>query len=313
MRNKKISIVTGVFNEEVIVRDVYETIKKVFDKDLKHKYDYEHIFMDNCSTDSTLEILKLIAKRDRRVKILSYSKNFGPEKSGFMGILHASGDAMIPYEGSMKDPSALIPEFLKYWEQGYELVYGIRKKTGDSIAMQLTRRFYYKIVRFLSAEDLPENVGSYSLMDKKIVDVIKSVDDYKPYIRGLVLSSGFKQKGIIYVRGKRKKGKSKSSLGYLIDFTINAIISYSISPIRFCTYLGVLLSTLSIGTAIIYMLLHIFFWKAVIPGVAVGIFLILIFSGIQLLFLGIIGEYIGAIHSQVRRKPFVIVREKINF
>lgn len=311
-KKKKISIITGVYNEELIVRDVYEEIKKTL-APFKNKYDYEHIFMDNCSNDSTLSILKLIAKKDKNVKILSYSKNFGPEKSGFTGLTHASGDATIPYEGSMKDPASLIPTFINYWEKGYDLVYGVRKKTADNILMRFMRRFFYKIVSFLSAEELPQNVGSYCLMDKKIVDVVKSIDDYKPYIRGVVLSSGFKQKGIVYQRGKRIKGKSKSSLGYLIDFTINAIISYSISPIRFCTYLGFCLSSLSIFTAVVYLLLHLFIWKAVIPGVAAGIFLILIFSGIQLFFLGIIGEYIGAIHSQVRRKPFVIIKEKINF
>ncbi len=312
LKKKKISIVTGVFNEEIIVKDVYEEIKKTLSP-YKSKYNYEHIFMDNCSTDGTLTILKAIAKKDKNIKVLSYSKNFGPEKSGFMGLKYATGDALIPYEGSMKDPASMIPKFINYWENGYDLVYGIRKATADNILMRYMRRLFYRLVNFLSAEDIPENVGSYSLMDKKIVDIVKSVDDYKPYIRGIVLSLGFKQKGIVYTRGQRKKGKSKSSIGYLIDFTINAIISNSISPIRFCTYIGISLSVISITIAVVYMLLHIFFWKAVIPGVAVGIFLILIFSGIQLFFLGVIGEYIGAIHSQVRRKPFVVIKEKINF
>ena len=213
----------------------------------------------------------------------------------------------------MKDPATLIPTFIKYWEEGYEFVYGIRKKTADNKIMQNFRKLFYKIIALMANEDLPENVGSFCLIDKKIIDVVKTVDDYKPYDRGLIASSGFKRKGILYQRGKRRKGKSKSSLGYLIDFTINAIISYSILPIRFCTFMGFGLSFFSLITALIYMLLHLFIWRAVIPGVAVAIFLILIFSGIQLFFLGVMGEYIGAIHSQVRRKPFVIVRERINF
>jgi len=309
---KKISIVTGVYNEEKIVADVYKTIKEEFKK-LRKKYTYEHIFMDNCSTDSTLFILKNIAKKDKRIKILSYSKNFGPEKSGFTGLVHTSGHAVIPYEGSMKDPAHLIPAFIKYWEQGYELVYGVRTKTADTFLMGFMRRLFYRIVHFLSAEELPMNVGSYSLIDKKIIDEIKKIDDFKPYIRGLVLTAGFKHKSIEYVRGQRKNKKSKTSLGYLFDFTINAIISYSITPIRLCTYLGISIAALSFITAFVYLTLHLFFWKAVIPGIAGAIFLILIFSGLQLFFLGVIGEYIGAIHSQVRRKPFVIIKEKINF
>lgn len=312
LKKKTISIVTGVLNEEEIVSDVYNSIKDVFDTKLNKKYNYEHIFMDNCSTDKTLEILKKISTKDKRIKILSFSRTFYPEKSGFMGLMYTSGDAIIPYEGSMKDPVSLIPEFLNYWEKGYELVYGVRKKTADNLIMQFMRRLFYKLVKFLSAEDIPENVGSFSLIDKKIVDEIKKIDDYKPYIRGLILTAGFKHKSIIYERGKRKRGKSKSSPGYLIDFTINAIISFSISPIRFCTILGLGISMLSILTAIIYLILHLFFWKAVIPGVAGTIFLILIFSGLQLFFLGVIGEYIGAIHSQVRKKPFVIIKEKVN-
>jgi glycosyltransferase involved in cell wall biosynthesis len=308
---KKISIVTGVYNEEKIASDVYLAIKNEFKK-LGKNYTYEHIFMDNCSTDSTLFILKNIAKKDKRVKILSYSRNFGPEKSGFTGLIHTTGDAVIPYEGSMKDPASLISTFIKYWEDGYQLVYGVRNKTADNFVMLSMRKLFYRIVDVFSDENLPLNVGSYSLIDKKIVDEIKKIDDYKPYIRGLILTAGFKHKSIEYVRGQRKKGKSKSTLFYLIDFSINALISYSIFPIRFTTFLGLIISFLSIITAIVYVILHIFFWKAVIPGVAGAIFLILIFSGFQILFLGIIGEYIGAIHSQVRKKPFVIIKEKIN-
>ncbi|CAN5167889.1 glycosyltransferase family 2 protein [soil metagenome] len=309
---KKISIVTGVYNEEAIVNDVYQEIKRVFKK-LGDTYQYEHIFMDNCSTDNTLPILKRIAAKDKNIKILSYSKNFGPEKSGFTGLIHTRGDAVIPYEGSMKDPADLIPTFLKYWEEGYQVVYGVRKKIGDNFFMSFLRRCFYRFIRFLSAEELPLNVGSFSLIDKKIINELKKINDYKPYVRGLILTAGYKHKSIEYTRGQRKKGFSKSNLGYLIDFTFNATISYSISPIRFCTYTGLTISCLSFVTAITYLILHLFFWKAVIPGVAGIIFLILLFSGLQLFFLGIIGEYIGAIHSQVRQKPFVIINEKINF
>lgn len=313
MAKKKISVVTGVYNEEEIVRDVYSAIKKVFQK-LK-KYDHEHIFLDNCSTDGTLAILRSVAAKDKHVKILSYSKNFGPINSGFTGLKYASGDAVIFYEANMKDPIDLIHMFIKYWEQDYQLVYGVRKITADNFVLAFIRRTFYRIVGALSTEKLPLYFGGFSLIDRKIVDEVRKIDDYKPYLRGLISTMGFNHKSLEYMRGSRPKGKgkSKSNLGYLVDFAINAVISYSIAPMRFCTFLGLGMSTLSLFTAIIYLFLKLFYWKVTVPGVTAAIFLILFFSGIQLFFLGVIGEYIGAIHSQVRKKPFVIIKEKVNF
>ena len=308
---KKITISTGVYNEEEVVYDVYKAIKSVFDS--QKKYDYEHIFMDNCSTDNTLSILKKIAKKDKRVKILSYSRNFGPEKSGYMAIKYASGDALIPYEGNMKDPAELIHTFIKKWEKGYQLVMGIRTSTKDNPLMGYLRKTFYKLLTLMSEEELPMNYGSYGLIDRKILDVLKGIEDYKPYTRGLIATAGYKRTKVYYERRKRRNKRSKGSSGYLIDFAINAIISYSVSPIRFCTYLGLGLSSLSFVTALIYLILKLFYWKVTIPGVSAAILLILFFSGIQLFFLGVIGEYIAAIHSQVRKKPFVIINEKINF
>lgn len=309
---KKISIVTGVYNEEAVVEDLYQVIKVQLDK-LSKKYTYEYIFTDNCSTDNTLKILKRIAKKDKQVKIISLSRNFGPEKSGYTALLNTTGDFVIPYEGNMKDPPELISTFIKYWENGYELVMGVRKATQDRWPMSLMRKLFYKIIHTASSENLPMNYGSYGLIDKKIIDVLKTIDDYNPYIRGLIATSGFKRITVEYSRRERKNKHSKTSIPYLFDFAINALISYSITPIRFCTYLGFGLSTLSIVTAVVYLFLKLFYWKVTVPGVSAAILLILFFSGIQLLFLGLIGEYIGAIHSQVRKKPFVIIKEKINF
>lgn len=310
-RRKKITIMTGVFNEEVIVSDVYRAVRAVFE-DLADRYDYEHIFLDNCSTDSTLAILKSIAREDKRVKILSYSKNFGPIKSGVMGFLYSTGDAVIPYEGNMKDPPEMIATFLKHWEEGYQVVYGYRPRTADNPLMLACRKLFYKIVAHLSDEPMPENFGGFCLLDRRVVDELNKIDDYKPYSRGLIASIGFKQLGIEYQRRARPKGKSKSRFGYLVDFAINAVVSYSIVPIRFCTYIGMFLSGMSFLAAIAYALLKILVWNFQAPGATTVVILIFFFSGIQLFFLGVLGEYVGAIHSQVRRKPFVVINEKIN-
>ncbi len=309
---KKISVVTGVYNEEETVRDVYEVIKKVF-SGLSETYDYEHIFMDNCSTDETVSILKEIASRDKRVKILAYSRNFGPQRSGMVGYRYACGDAVIVYEGNLKDPPELIPTFVKYWEDGYDVVYGVREKTSDMFLISFMRKAFYRIVNALSGEKLPLDAGGFRLVSRKVVDELVKLDDHNPYIRGLIASIGFEQIGIPYARRARPKGASKSNLGYLIDFAINAVISYSIAPMRLCTYTGLGLSLLSFLTALIYIILKFTVAGAQIPAVAAVIIMVLLFSGVQLFFLGVIGEYVGAIHSQVRRKPSVIIKEKINF
>jgi glycosyltransferase involved in cell wall biosynthesis len=310
---KKISVITGVYNEALTVQEVYQAIREVFEKRLQGRYDYEHIFMDNCSSDNTLEILKGIAAHDKRVKIVSYSRNFGPIKTELVGYQHATGDAVVPYEANLKDPPELILEFVKKWEEGCDVVYGIRSKTKDNFLLRLCRKLFYRIINAVSGDKLPLDAGSFRLVDRKVVNELLKIDDYKPYTRGYMSLIGFKQIGIDYTRRSRPRGRSKSRISYLIDFAINALISHSHLPIRFCTYLGLGLSTLNLLGAFVYFFLKIFFWPAQLPGLAALIFLVLFFSGIQIFFLGIIGEYVGAIHSQVRKKPFVVIKEKVNF
>lgn len=308
---KKISIITGVYNESATIEEVYLVISKLF-SNIKN-YDYEHIFMDNCSTDNTLAILREIAIHDKRVKVLSYSRNFGPIKTELVGYRYASGDAVIPFEANLKDPPELIIEFIKKWEEGFDVVYGVRVKTKDNIILSAARKLFYKIINFSSEEKFPLNAGSFRLVDRKVVNELVKLDDYKPYIRGLISSIGFRQIGIEYVRRSRPRGRSKSKFSYLVDFSINALVNYSILPIRLCTYLGLFLFIASLLTAVIFLILKLFFWPTQLPALTALIILVLFFSGIQLFFLGIIGEYIGSIHSQVRKKPFVVIKERINF
>ena len=299
---KKISVITGVYNEASTVQEVYEAIREVFEKRLQGRYDYEHIFMDNCSSDNTLEILKGIAAHDKRVKIVSYSRNFGPIKTELVGFQHATGDAVVPFEANLKDPR----------EEGCHVAYGVRTQTEDNFVLRSCRKLFYRIISGFSGDKLPLNAGSFRLVDRRVVDELLKIDDYKPYIRGYITLIGFKQIGIEYARRSRPRGYSKSRTSYLVDFAINALISHSHLPIRYCTYLGVLLSGLSFIGAFVYFILKLFVWPAQLPGLAAVIFLVLFFSGIQMFFLGIIGEYVGAIHSQVRKKPFVVIKEKVN-
>src|SRR3989338_1514471 len=309
---KTISVISAVLNEESNVLEVHRQIKDVFER-IAGKYDYEHIFLDNGSTDHTVDILREMAARDKRVKVLVHSKNFGPMASTMNGYRHASGDAVICYEANLKDPPELILTFIEYWEQGYDVIYGIRDKTKDPAWLLFMRKFFYRLVNAFANEELPKDAGDFRLVDRKVVQELIKLEDYKQYIRGLIASIGFKQKGVVYQRRARPAGKSKSSIGHLIDFAINAIISYSILPIRLCTYWGLGLAVLSFLSAIVYVILKLTVWEAQIPALAGVIVILLLFSGIQLFFIGVIGEYVCAIHAQVRKKPFVVIQEKINF
>ncbi|MCK5160338.1 MAG: glycosyltransferase family 2 protein [Candidatus Aureabacteria bacterium] len=309
---KKISIITGVRNEEETVAEVYKEIKRVF-AGLEKNYDYEHIFMDNCSTDATVSILKEIAKKDKKVKILVFSKNFGVLRGLMTGYKYATGDAVICYEANLKDPADLITTFIKHWEDGYSAVYGVRNKSREVFLMALVRRIFYRLINSLSEDKPPLNSGGFRLVDRKIVDELVKIEDYRPYIRGLMASVGFNQIGVEYIRGTRPKGKSKSTFSFLIDFAINGIVSSSIAPVRLCTLTGIGLSVLSFLMGFIYLILKLSIYKTQISVAAGFIILMLLFLGIQLFFIGMVGEYVVAIHSQVRKKPYIIIKEKVNF
>lgn len=309
---KKISIITGVYNEAETAHTVYTEIKKVF-SGLKDRYDYEHIFMDNCSTDETVSILKKIASQDKKIKILIYSKNFGAIKSEMIGYKYATGDAVIGYDASLKDPTSLIPVFIQHWEKGFDVVYGIRKKTQDNFILLGMRKLFYRSMNILSDEKLPLGAGNFRLIDRKVVNELIAVDDDKPYIRGLISSIGFKQTGIPYERRARFRGRSKSTFPYLIDYAINGLINYTHVPIRLASYSGLFLMFLSLIMAVLCLALR---FRANNSTSLEGLILYIIiffFFGISLFFLGIIGEYISAVHGQIKHKPFVIIKEKFNF
>lgn len=308
----KISVITAVFNEEDTVRRCYEEVKRVFDS-MGGEHTYEHIFGDNRSTDSTMAILREIAAADPNVKVLAYSRNFGAEKSAFTLLRHARGEACIGIAADLQEPPALFPKMIELWTQGNELVLGLYQNRSDALAMRWVKNAYYRMASWLSNEELDKDFSNYALLDRRVIDEMLKVDDFAPYIRGLISTVGFRKTYFTYERSPRTGGISKHRFGFLLDFGLNAVISYSILPIRLATIIGISLSFLSILLAFAYALLKIFKWDFQAPGATTTIVLILFFSGIQLFFLGMLGEYIGAIHGQVRRKPFVILTEKINF
>lgn len=309
---KVISIISPAFNEEGNIQRCYETVKAVMAV-LEDRYDYEHVFGDNCSTDRTLEILREIASQDHRVKVLTYTRNWGAEKNSLTLLQQASGDAVIPVLSDLQDPPEKIPLFLGAWEQGAEIVFGVYTNRADSLLVKLLRSVYYKTVRLLSDEEMVDNHSGFGLYSRAVVDEILKVDDFNPHIRGVIASLGFTRAFVPYERRKRVAGVSSYNFGRYIDTAINSIVSYSLVPIRLATLLGLSLSGISFLLAMTYAVIKLLNWNFQAPGATTVVVLILFFAGIQLLFLGIIGEYVAAIHSQVRRKPFVVIREKINF
>jgi glycosyltransferase involved in cell wall biosynthesis len=309
---KLLSVITPVFNEEDTVRRCHAEVRRVCES-LSQRYDWEHVFANNCSSDRTLDVLRELAASDPHVRVLSYSRNFGAEKSAFTALRHTRGDVVVGFSADLQEPPDLLPHMIEQYEQGFKVVYGVYENPNEAFTMRQLRRLYYWLADKLSPDPLPHGFTGFALMDRRVVDEVVAVDDYAPYIRGLIATVGFKQIAIPYERHARKAGRSKHGLAFLFDFGLNGIVSHSFVPIRLATIVGALLSFTALALAGGYAILKLLHWDVQAPGATTVIVLVLFFFGVQFLFFGILGEYIGAIHAQVRRKPFVIIEEKINF
>jgi glycosyltransferase involved in cell wall biosynthesis len=296
------------------VTECYGAVKRIFAAQLP-QYDYEHIFCDNASTDRTAELLRDLATKDSRVKVILNSRNFGPANSLFNGILNTSGDAVLTMlPADLQDPPELLPTFVRHWEEGHEIVYGIGQAREESRLMVWVRKLYYRLVKRFADVSIPPDVGEFQLVDRCVIQALRQFDDYYPYVRGMIASCGFRAIGVPYTWRKRKCGFSKASAYPLIDQGLNGLISFSKVPMRFCLLGGFLLAGLSILFAFVGFAANLLYYQELappgIPTLIVGLFLL---SGVQLFFLGMLGEYVLAIHFQVRKRPLVIERGRINF
>lgn len=310
---KLISVVTPCFNEAENVADCCEAVRQVFERELP-EYEYEHLFCDNASTDRTVDILKGIAGKDRRVKIIVNARNVGPFCSTFNGLLNTSGNAVVVLlAADLQDPPDVIPEFVKKWEQGYYVVYGIRSKREENFVMSGIRRLYYRLVNRFANITIPPDVGEFQLVDRVIINALRQCDDYYPYIRGMIANCGFPATGVEYTWKARKKGLSKNRFLHLVDQGLNGLVSFTRVPLRLCLAFGFLLATLSILYAVVSLLINlIYLGQLAPPGIPTLIVALFFFSGVQLFFFGVLGEYIGAIHFQVRKRPLVLEKERVN-
>lgn len=308
---RSISVVTACYNEEDNVRELYQQVKEAFSR--LPGYQYEHIFIDNASKDRTVPILKEIASKDKNVKIIVNTRDFGHIRSPFHGLLQSSGDAVISIVADLQDPPSLIPDFIKKWEEGYKIVIGVKKQSKESRLMFAVRKLFYNLLGTLSEIEQVKNFTGFGLYDKKIIEILRSIDDPYPYFRGLIADIGYDICRIEYVQPKRKKGRTKNNFYSLYDMAMLGITNYSKVPLRLAAMLGFSIAVLSFLVALVYLIYKLIFWQGFQLGMAPLIIGIFFFSAVQLFFIGIIGEYIGSIHTQVLKRPLVIEKERINF
>jgi polyisoprenyl-phosphate glycosyltransferase len=308
---KTISIVTPCFNEEKNIEPLYHAVKSVFSK-LK-KYRYEHIFIDNASTDNTVGELKKIAKKDKSIKIIVNARNFGHIRSPYYGLLQAKGDAAILLVADFQDPPEMIAEYLKKWESGYEIVLGTKNKSKESAFIFSLRKLYYLTIRKFGEFEHIDNYTGFGLYDKKVIRTLAKFKDPYPYFRGLIAEIGFNRCIIPYVQPKRKFGKTKNNFYTLYDMAMLGFVNNSKIPLRLSAFIGFIIGTISFIIALMYLIYKIIYWDRFQLGSAPIIIGIFFFSSIQLFFIGILGEYIGAIYTQVKDRPLVIEKERINF
>ena len=308
---KLISIVTPCYNEEENVYEVYSQVKRIFQN--LQDYSYEHIFIDNASKDKTVDILKKIAAEDKNIKVIVNTRNFGVYRSPIHAMFQTKGDAVIPLAADLQDPPNLIPEFLANWEQGYKIVAAVKKESEESMPMYTVRKIYYNLISYLSETEQIKNYTGYGLFDRTVIELVRNTGDYFPYFRGLVCEMGYDIAKIDYVRPTRKTGITKNSLYDLYSQAMNGIVNQSKFPLRLATFIGFTVALFSILVAFGYFIYKLLYWQSFKVGTAPLVIGLFFFSAVQLIFLGIIGEYIGAIHSRIFQRWLVIEKERINF
>ena len=279
---------------------------------LNDRYDFEFVITDNNSCDDSLKILRKIAEQDNRVKVYKFSKNYGYQKSIFEGYCKSKGDAVIQLDCDLQDPPNLIPEFIKIWENGYKVVYGVRKTRQENIFINQLRKLFYRVINILSEDDLPIDAGDFRLVDRDIVELLKLRSDTKPYIRGAIASFGYKQYGYSYDRNRRIYGESKFNFYKLISLAVDGILNHSIIPLRFASFFGIFITIIFLSLSFVYFILKYFNIVEWPSGFTTLTVLNLFGIGINALFLGVIGEYIGRIYIQLKNNYPIIIEESIN-
>jgi len=308
---KIISILTPCYNEEDNVAELYSLVQRVMAG--LGRYRYEHLFIDNCSTDRTVEILKRIAADDTNVKIIVNTRNFGHVRSPMHALHQTCGDAVIGIVADLQDPPEMIAEFVREWENGYLMVLGIKRTSGENPLMFWVRQKYYRLVNRLSSLQTFENFTGFGLFDRRVVDLVKSFNDPYPYFRGMIAEIGLPHKELYYDQPARRRGVTKNNLYTLYDMAMLGIINLSKVPLRVVTFSGFVCAALCVLVALAYLFYKLLYWNRFSVGIAPLVIGIFFFISVQLISVGLLGEYIGSIHTQVQKRPYVVELERVNF
>lgn len=307
---KLITVLTPCFNEQENIEPLYEAVRAVFAT--LPNYRYEHLFIDNASTDRTVDILRSIAERDPNVKVIVNARNFGPVRSPFHGLMQARGDAVIGIVADFQDPPELIPELIAKWEQGFKAVMTVKEASKENRLMYTLRERYYNLLARISNVRIVQNATGSGLFDRVVIEAMRQIDDPYPFFRGLIAEIGYEVAQVPYAQPRRLRGVSANNFYSLYEMAFLGIVSHSKVPLRLATMLGFALAALSLVVALGYLVAKLVFWNRFELGIApvlIGFFFI---SSVQLFFVGIVGEYIGSIFTQVKKLPLVFERERIN-
>lgn len=311
MIRKKITFVAPTFNEEDNIEELVQRVISIWN--LFPNYDFDFIIIDNCSTDSTVSILKRLAIIDKRIKIIINTRNFGHIRSPYYGIIQSTSDATVYLASDLQDPPELIPSFICEWESGFKIVLATKPYAFGGGVMHLMRKIYYRILDAISEVPLTRDTTGFGLYDRVVIDQVRSINDPYPYLRGIICELGHSIKLIEFEQPRRLRGISKNNLYSLYDIGILGIISHSLLPIRMATFLGFLLGLSSIILSIFFLIAKLIWWNAFPIGIAPILIVVLGMFGVVLLFIGILGEYIGVIHGRIQNRPIVVEKERINF
>jgi glycosyltransferase involved in cell wall biosynthesis len=306
-----ISVMTPCFNEEENVDNLYARIKAAFS--LLPGCRYEHIFIDNASSDGTVDNIKKIAAHDRAVKLIVNNRNFGHIRSPLHAFYQVGGDAVIVMASDLQDPPEMIPQFVNKWLEGYKVVIGVKPKSQESAVMSRLRRSYYALVGRISNVPLIPNFTGFGLYDREVVEMVRGIDDRYPYFRGLIADLGYPRAEIPFLQPRRQRGLTKNNFYTLYDTAMLGITNHSKVPLRIATFCGFALSIISLLIALSYLVAKLLFWNSFSLGTAPLVIGVFFLGAVQLFFVGILGEYIGAIHTQVHKRPLVTEKERVNF
>lgn len=311
MSRPLVSVLVPCFNEEGNVETLHARLKAVFEK--IPDVGFEIVFIDNASVDGTQDILRRLAAADPQVKVIFNVRNFGAERSPLHAFFQTTGDAVVPMACDLQDPPELVADFVRHWRSGFKVVIGIKPRSRESRLMFSLRRSYYRVLNKISDTPLIENFTGFGLYDREVVEVLRGIPDRRPYFRGLIADLGYPRVEIPFVQPRRERGKTKNNFYALYDVAMLGLTSHSRVPLRLATMAGFVLGFLSLLVALIYLLAKLIFWNRFSLGQAPVLIGVFFFGSIQMFLIGILGEYIGSIHVQIHKRPWVIERERLNF